>query len=144
MKIYYKTGYKYQLHKDVIVDVGRLDWRLLGHHVSSQYFEMLLNGLLLIRAGYAWDGCSGPTWDDKSNMRAGLVHDALYQMLREGLIPTFEGGSREAADNVFHKILLEDGMSKFRAGYYYQAVRAFGKKAASRRGRRKVHVAGAR
>jgi len=52
-----------------------------------------------------------------------ITHDALYQLLREGLI-----GQRhkEAADRLLQRICIEDGMSHFRAWYVYQGVRIFG------------------
>jgi hypothetical protein len=81
-------------------------------------------GTLSIRRGYAWDGASGPTWDTRSNMRGSLVHDALYQLMRIGVIPIAERGK---ADRLFRDICIEDGMWKIRAWYYYQAVRMFGK-----------------
>jgi hypothetical protein len=34
--------------------------------------------------GYAWNGPSGPTLDTRNFMRGSLVHDALYQLMREG------------------------------------------------------------
>ena len=80
---------------------------------------------LYISARYAWDGASGPTFDDKTNMRASLVHDALYQLMREGLL---DRKCRKYADQLFRDICIQDGMGKFRAWYYYQAVRIFGAK----------------
>ena len=42
------------------------------------------DGRLVIQKGYAWDGPSGPTIDTENFMRGSLVHDALYQLFREG------------------------------------------------------------
>lgn len=81
------------------------------------------NGLLTIKKGYAWDGPSGPTIDTPNFMRGSLVHDVLYQLMREELIPQDQ---REYADNLLRNICLEDGMSKIRAWWVYQGVRIGG------------------
>lgn len=86
------------------------------------------NGLLTIKKGYAWDGPSGPTIDTPNFMRGSLVHDALYQAMREQLIPQEH---REYADKLLHKICLEDGMSSIRAWMVYQAVRLGGASSAA-------------
>ena len=70
------------------------------------------DGRLVIKKFYCWDGASGATFDTKTSMRASLVHDALYQLMREGLLPQ---EFREPADDLFWKICLEDGMWRFRA-----------------------------
>lgn len=44
--------------------------------------ELGQDGRLIISASYRWDGASGPVIDRKANMRAGLAHDALYQLHR--------------------------------------------------------------
>lgn len=86
-------------------------------------FIWLHRGVLHLLAGYAWDGPSGPALDTKDFMRASLVHDALYQLMREGHLPM---EWRKSADQIMHYICLEDGMLPFRAWYVYQAVRLFG------------------
>ena len=78
---------------------------------------------LSIKAGYAWDGASGPTVDTEATMRPALVHDALYQLIRLGVLPP---GSRKEADKLFRRLLKEDGMTFFRRWYFYRAVRWFG------------------
>lgn len=88
--------------------------------------------IVLVHRGFTWDGASGPTFDDSTNMRASLAHDALYYLLREGLLG--DHGSKEwaknrkIADQIFYKMLREDGMHWFRAKYYYLGVRLFGGK----------------
>lgn len=77
-------------------------------------------GLLTMKKGYAWDGPSGPTIDTKNFMRGSLVHDALYQLMRNGqLAPQW----REGADQELRRICREDGMNRFRAWYVLQGVR---------------------
>ena len=82
-------------------------------------------GLLIISAGYAWDGPSGITIDTKSFMRGSLFHDAVYQLLREGKLIIPDG--RKLADKLLRAICIEDGMWKIRAWWVYRAVRMFGK-----------------
>ena len=79
--------------------------------------------MLTINKGYSWDGPSGPTFDSSNFMQGSLVHDALYQLIREGVLPTDE---RKRADEIMREICLQDGMSKFRAWYLYRGVRRFG------------------
>ena len=75
---------------------------------------------LVIEAGYAWDGASGPTIDTENTMQASLVHDALYQAIREGCSIT-----RRRADRELRRVLREDGMSLARRWLWYWAVRLF-------------------
>ncbi len=55
----------------------------------------------------AWDGPSGPTVDTENSMRASLVHDVLYQAMREGGLPQ---EARAWADREFRRILKADSM----------------------------------
>ena len=75
--------------------------------------------LVEVEKGYCWDGCSGPTVDTKTSMRASLFHDAFYQLMREAKLPYKFVGN---ADRIFYRMLKEDGMNKFRAWYYYKGV----------------------
>ncbi len=121
MKYRHLKGYKYELLRFVKVNVGL--WR----KVETKYATIGKNGKLLIRKHYAWDGASGMfTIDTKTFMRGSLVHDCLYQLIREGYLP--RELYRRYADQILREICLEDGMNKFRAWYVYKAVRIFGKK----------------
>ena len=87
-------------------------------------FITLHEGNLRIYAHYAWDGPSGPTFDTMTFMRASLFHDALCQLIGEGLLGK---KYRKYADQLLRQHCLEDGMSEFRAWYVYMAVRAYSK-----------------
>jgi hypothetical protein len=126
-QIVYKRGYKYQLREDYEVDTG-----IEGYKANTPYIKLYKNGNIKIKKGYAWDGPSGPTIDTKTFMRGAFVHDALYQLLREGHLPAYEG--RLAADQLMRRFCREDGMSWLRAWYTYTAVRVFGKKSAEAKG----------
>lgn len=84
-----------------------------------------VDGKLLVGENYAWDGCSGPTIDTKDSMQAGLAHDAVYNLFRLNLLPRTDF-NRKLADDLFKRILREDGMGAIRAAYWHGAVRAFG------------------
>lgn len=118
--ITYKDGYKYQLVEDysVLTDLKPPAF------IYTEFIRLDSDGTLWIKDGYAWDGPSGPTIDTPDFMRGSLVHDALYQLMREKHLD--HALWREAADLELRKICLEDGMPGFRAEYVYQAVRTFG------------------
>lgn len=121
-KINYRSlkGYKYQLLVDYEIKVP-----ILNRQVEQPYIYLSPDGYLLIKKGYCWDGPSGPTWDTANSMRGSLVHDALYQLLREAFLqPWF----RKIADLFLRVILLEDGMSRIRAWVWYRSVRTFAAK----------------
>ena len=93
--IKYKSGYKYQTalqHKTMI--------SITGHDAESEFVSLSPEGLLLIRSGYAWDGPTGyvlHTYRQRM-MRGSLYHDALYQLMREGVLGR---DHRQDADDVF-------------------------------------------
>lgn len=121
-KITYRnlSGYKYSLLEPYRYETGFT----LPAAVASPHGWVKMNrtGRLTLRKGYAWDGPSGPTIDSKDFMRGSLVHDALYQLMREKLLSR---RLRKRADQLLWMICLEDGMPKIRANYVYHAVRAF-------------------
>lgn len=134
--IFYKGGYRYQLNERYEVHTGIRPPE--GKSITTRYICLFKSGLLLIREGYAWDGPSGPTIHTKSFMRGSLEHDALYQLIRLGLLPQ---SYREAADQRLRQVCLEDGMWPIRAAWVYQAVRTFGAKAAELGSERMVQTA---
>lgn len=119
--IHYRKGYKYTLAGNHIYHVDIKP----AESINIGFVHLNTAGVLWIKSGYAWDGCSGPTWDDKTNMRAGLIHDALYQLIRLGHLPQ---SCKDAADRELQKAMIDDGAFKVRAWYYYQGVRLFGMK----------------
>jgi len=115
--ITYKAGYKYQLKEPYVVDVGIQP----KEGIETDYLALTVDGILTVKKGYAWDGPSGPTLDTANFMRGSLVHDALYQLMREGHL---DGGChREAADRLLQRLCREDGMSALRAWWVYLGVR---------------------
>jgi hypothetical protein len=115
----YSKKYKYTLTQE-------LQQSLLGTNFKAAtiYFTFTPH-YLNIHPGYSWDGASGPTWDTPDTMRASLIHDVFYQCFREKLIEnTYR--NRKYADKLFKLLLLKYGMGKFRANYFYLAVRVGG------------------
>jgi hypothetical protein len=118
--ITYNTGYKYQLKEtyEVVIDIRP------AAAIETEFINLSVEGRLEIKKAYAWDGPSGPTFDTLDFMRGSLVHDALYQLMREELLD--RKIHRDAADRLLQRICIEDGMSKFRAAIVYQSVSRFG------------------
>ena len=135
---YYKGDYKYVTAAVEAYETGiETDKR----HTFS-HGELSPSGRLTIKSSYAWDGPSGPTFDTPSIMRGSLVHDCLYQLLRETDFGTPETRypRRKKADEILYTICIEDGVWKWRAKWILAAVRAAGGPAAERR-RRKIYEA---
>ena len=122
-QILYKAGYKYQLN-DFYSHETHIKPEV---YVSDDYILLTSTGRLVIKKGYAWDGPSGPTLDTANFMRGSLVHDALYQLIRENRL---DMSYRDEADKLLRDICIEDGMSKLRAELVYKMVRWFGAPAA--------------
>lgn len=134
-QIRYCKGYKYQLRETAWFHVDCYPDRDLDTPLVS----LTMDGLLIIRKYFAWDGCSGPTWDDSTNMRACLIHDALYYLMREGLLDRCLW--RLQADNELARYMVADGSTRFRANYYRWAVNRFGRRCAAPISAREVYVA---
>ena len=120
--IRYRSGYKYQLVEDYFHQTV-----ITGYTVQDEFIQLNTNGMLTIAAGYAWDGPSGPTIDTKTFMRGSLVHDALYQLMRDGKISE---DHRSEADQLLYDICRADGMNIVRAWAVKKAVNWFGKTSA--------------
>ena len=110
----YRDSYKYQLYADEAFITG-----IKGFEVHSDFIDLMPDGKLTCKKGYAWDGASGPTWDSKSSMRGSLIHDAGYQLMREGHLPL---DYKVVFDGLFYLTLIHDGMSKARAYIWYKGV----------------------
>jgi hypothetical protein len=128
----YKTGYKYQLVEDYKIQTSIR----IKNDVAKDFISLKKNGMLTILKGFSWDGCSGPTIDTRSTMRGGLIHDALYKLIRWDLLSQ---SRRKEVDQEFHKIIRADGVFRLRAWYYYQAVRKFGLSSASAENRKRIY-----
>lgn len=118
MKVHYRSGYAFQLAKPFMCSTPVRE-ACAGNH----FVGMAADGTLTIAAGYAWDGASGPIAQGPDIVRGSLVHDALYQLMREcGLNARW----REAADDLLRAMFIADGMHPVMATIAHTAVRAFG------------------
>jgi len=124
-QIKYCAGYKFQLVEDYSVDVG---FQSLVSVSIGEWVSLTDKGVLTVKDGYAWDGASGPIEQSNDILRGSLVHDALYQLMRAGLLGQ---EYREQADMVLKRICIEDGMSHWYAQAVFSAVREFGASAAA-------------
>ena len=132
-QIKYREGYKYQL-----AEIYQTKLDLIGYDIDTEFIKLTLVGVFIIRSGYAWDGASGPTLDTPDTMRGSLEHDALYQLMRMGLLPQSE---RKFADNRLKEICMEDGMPESRADYWHFGVRIFAGSAANPEQRKEIITA---
>lgn len=90
----------------------------------TSYSTMNLNaGRLTLAKYYAWDGASGPCPDTPHIMKGALVHDALYQCIRLGLLE--RQPYRKLADETLRHLCLSNGMNKIWAQIVYWGVRLF-------------------
>ena len=139
MKYRELRGWKYELLETETLNINTV----IGHDIETEYINYYFaTGRLFVEPRYAWDGASGPTWDDKTNMRASLIHDALYQLIREGHLDI---KWRKRADELLRDIFIEDAISqirikatigrlllvkaiKLRANLWYWSVRIAGRK----------------
>lgn len=117
MTIKYRSGYKYQLAEGYSIGLN-----LFRYDIHTEFINLTPAGILTIKSGYSWDGASGPTIDSKSTMRGSLEHDALYQLMRMGLLPQ---SARAYADDRLKRVCIEDGMSKLRARIWHFGVSRF-------------------
>ena len=127
-RIAYRAGYKYQLaesYEDLITIHPERE-------AVTEWIRLLPSGHLVIVAGYAWDGPSGPVLDTTNTIRGSLVHDALYQLIRLGkLMPL----TRYAVDETYERMCQEDAAGAWwgwrhilqaRAKVHFAALRLFG------------------
>ena len=96
--------YKYQTLEEVVYWTRWRLPRMQSVATEKGWVHLTGDGRLTIQRGYCWDGASGPTFDTPSTMRASLVHDALYQLLREGKLPPW---FRKKADLCLKRIMLK-------------------------------------
>jgi hypothetical protein len=118
--IYHRT-YKYKLERPFDIPTVIAPSRRLS--VPGEWVVLENDGHLFIKANYAWDGPSGPTIDTHDFMRGSLVHDAFYQLMREGLL---DRRHRDPVDRLLETLCREDGMSPAKAARVYWFVKNFG------------------
>jgi len=133
-QIKYKKGYKYQLCEESYFITNCYPKK----DMTTQFLILTTNGELTIKKGYAWDGPSGISIDTKDFMRGSLVHDALYQLMRMGLMNDV---TKQNADKKLQQVCINDGMWGVRAWYVYEAVAMFGEKSTLPRNKKEILIA---
>jgi len=118
-QITYRNGWKYQLVKST----EQLLTFASGKDIVTEYVHFYKTGLLWLREGYAWDGPSVSTIGDYTNMRGSVMHDAIYQLMRLGLL---HSKYRDMADREFRSMCRKDGICSSRADMYFDDVHLFG------------------
>ena len=131
--IAYKSGYKYQLAKDYRVYIGIHP----GKPIETKFISLSNDGYLTIRAGYAWDGSSWSI-DNKKSMPASLVHDALYQLMRQGLLDL---ENRNQVDMLYRSMCVDAGMWEWWASIRYKALVKFGGSASDPENKKPIIIA---
>jgi len=117
--ITFRQGFKYQLTRPALFEVPEL----FGHGQGGNSFVWFQDGRIYFSEGYAWDGASGPTWDSHASYCPSLVHDGLYQLMRENYLPH---SFRDDADRILLHMCIDHGMWKIRAHTWYKSVKLFG------------------
>ena len=133
--VHYKTlknvkKYKYELLIDMTFDASRWSAVKVLQPIDHKYYS-IKEGVIVAKAGYRWDGPSGPTLDDETNLRGSLFHDIGYQAMKEQEAITKLNFWRKyrirvAWDKMFRAILKADGMPKVRRFFWYWSVRGVG------------------
>lgn len=122
--ITYKAGYKYQILEEYSVEIPIKP----DSDIVTDYVTLSTAGIIIIKKGYAWDGPSGPTKDTPDFMRGSLVHDALYQLMRNGHLD--KNTYRKFADSLLRDMCREDGMGRTWSRWVYISVRLWADPAA--------------
>lgn len=102
--VHYKTGYRHVLdrqYEQYVASAGIFPPAPGG----NDFVQLTIDGRLIVRRWYAWDGASGPAYNDKAFVRPSLVHDALCQLWALGII---DRAGRAAADQLLGAMLRHD------------------------------------
>lgn len=113
----YNGKYKFILTAPLVMDCG-----FIAKTIKTNWIELRADGQLTIAMGYAWDGATGAI-DTENSIAGSCGHDALYQLMRLGLLPR---SKRLIADRDLRAWLIEYGMSELRAAAWFLAVRLCG------------------
>ena len=128
----YITGLKYQLVEDEVYFTG-----ITGYNIRFRFSILDETGKLTLLAGFACDGVSGPTLDFiwKKALKAAFAHDALYELMRQGLISQEE---RVKADEFFGLGCV--GMYKWRVSLALAILKKAGASNADPKNKRTIHT----
>jgi len=118
-RILYAAGYKYQMRMNAVAESRIRPGKLINH----EYFSISVDGVILVRRGYAWDGASFIAIDDPGTIYASVFHDAGYQAIRLQLLdPVW----RKELDRMYESLCIEGRVNPARAKAHYAALRIGG------------------
>lgn len=130
----YRKGYKYQLAED--------DWLqtdiIPTSPIDTQFITLDMNGLLVLRSGYASDGPSGPTIDTPSSISGAFFHDGGCQLVRMGLLPHVPEVVAKV-NMMAYKKWVASGMWDWRAKNWHGALENFGGFAMDPKNQKKIY-----
>lgn len=132
--LFFTSGYKHQVKHDFTVHIHEL---LVYGEVKYDFIH-LKDGYLTAKAGFGWDGASGPTYDTKSTRRGVLLHDIIYRLIRQRLLPP---EVKLLADKIMHFVMIKDGMWEWRANGWYKSVSEFGDSSINPRNKIRIRMA---
>lgn len=105
------------------------DWthNLNCFHIYKNKYICLKCERIIVKKGFRWDGASGFP-DSKKVLRASLIHDAFYQVIREdwSLKKNEKQSLKSYADLIFKEICIEDNTHNAIAFWLHRAVKRFG------------------
>ena len=98
--------------------------------IETRFISMNIQGTMVVRIGWVWDGCSGPTIDAKWNQRAGCGHDALYWLTRNGFLtkvwkPTIDADFFSWLEEDILLIAKRDKKSAFWKGWFENLAQGY-------------------
>lgn len=117
--LYFEKGYKYRVYFDYTIQT-----HMFGFTVEDYWYSLTPDGMLWIRAGYSWDGASGPTIDTDTTFVNSLVHDVFFQMQRKGQLP--HDPCFHISNDELKRIGINSGMYEWRANMWKNGVEEFG------------------
>ena len=124
--MFYKDiDYKEKDKGNIMLKLRFLLTSLTGFEYDCSLYSIRKDGCIIAHSGYWWDGASGPTIDTPNTYEASCFHDILYALMRGDHIPNTYWNRRKA-DRILYRALRRDGMSWFRANYWYLGVRGGG------------------
>lgn len=99
----------YRVKSDLVVPTGVKGFAARFAEDGYELLSLDMLGNLTIRAGFEWDGASGPALDTDSILYAALVHDAFYRLIEHGLSMR----ARAGADREFRRLIRHYAVTAF-------------------------------
>jgi hypothetical protein len=107
--------------------LGRNEWFDLDfapmYEVESSYVKFTIDGVLMIKRGFLWSA-NFPAMNTENTKPASLLHDAGYDMIKDGLLP--RKPFKDLFDMAMRDVLLECKILDARAWAWYMAVQIGG------------------